>query len=78
VGRPLPELLAEITVSPDIDAALLGAETPLGLLLRLVVAYERGDWPAVATVGDRLHVPESSLPPIYRGALDWASETLPR
>jgi len=78
VGRPLAELLAEIKVSPDIDAAILRADTPLGMLRALVVAYEVGAWAEVAALAARLRVPEDALPEIARQSLEWASETLPR
>jgi c-di-GMP-related signal transduction protein len=78
VGRPLPELLAEIAVSADIDAAILRQDTPLGRVRALVVAYEHGAWGEVAALSRQLHLAEDTLPELARQALAWASDTLPR
>ena len=78
VGRPLPELLAEINVSADIDAAILRQDTPLGTLRALTVAYQAGAWVDVTALAGKLRVPEDALPELARGAMEWASDTLPR
>lgn len=78
VGRPLPELLAEIAVSADIDAAILRRDTPLGMLRALVTAYEAGAWSEVAGWAAKLGVAEDALPEISRRAIEWATDTLPR
>jgi c-di-GMP-related signal transduction protein len=77
VGRPLPELLAEISVSRAIDAALLREDTPLGRVRALVLAYERGDWSGVAAFAKTLGINETKLPAIANASAAWASETLP-
>jgi c-di-GMP-related signal transduction protein len=77
VGRPLHELLSEISVSPDIDKALLSTETPLGKVRALVVAYEHARWAEVAELARALNVLESTLPELATQSLSWAGETLP-
>jgi c-di-GMP-related signal transduction protein len=78
VGRPLPELLAEISVSPEIDAALLRGDGRLGTLRLLVLAYERGAWSEVTALAAKLGLAEDRLPEPYRQAIEWAAQTLPR
>ena len=77
VGRPMKELLADISVSRDVDAALLGTETRLGQLRALVMAYEHADWSEVGTFAKALGVNETVLPELYRKAVEWATEALP-
>ncbi|MES1206259.1 MAG: HDOD domain-containing protein [Pseudomonadota bacterium] len=77
VGRPLPELLAEISVSKEIDAALLRQDTPLGNVRALVLAYEHADWAQVAVLAKGLGIPEERLPEIATASVSWATETLP-
>jgi len=77
VGRPLPELLAEISVSPSIDGALLSEATPLGQVRALVLAYERAAWQEVTTLARALHIPEGRVPELAQASLAWATETLP-
>jgi c-di-GMP-related signal transduction protein len=78
MGRPLAELLAEIVVSPDIDAALLHENTPLGRVRALVLAYENGAWDKVSALAAALGIAESELPTLANESRDWAAETLPR
>ena len=73
----MPELLAEINVSADIDAAILRQDTPLGTLRALTVAYEAGAWADVTALAGKLRVTEDALPELARRAMEWASETLP-
>jgi c-di-GMP-related signal transduction protein len=77
VGRPLPELLAEISVSAEIDAALLRQDTRLGQVRALVIAYERGAWSDVAALAKQIGIAENKLPDIAAASLGWATETLP-
>jgi EAL and modified HD-GYP domain-containing signal transduction protein len=77
VDRPLAELLGEISVSADIDAALLRQDTTLGGIRALVLAYEHGNWEEVAALAKRLKIAEDRLPEIATASLGWATETLP-
>lgn len=77
MGRPLPELLTEISVSKDIDAALLRQDTPLGQVRALALAYERAQWTEVTALAQALRIPEERLPDIATASLGWAAETLP-
>jgi len=78
VGRPLTELLQEIVVSPEIDAALLRQDTPLGKARALVVAYEAGEWAEVSALAGALGIAERELPALADESRTWASETMPR
>jgi EAL and modified HD-GYP domain-containing signal transduction protein len=77
IGRPMAELLAEISVSADIDEALLRADSPLGQIRALVVAYEHGRWDDVATFSRSLGVSESLLPDLSTQSVAWANDILP-
>ncbi|MEP6654014.1 MAG: HDOD domain-containing protein [Myxococcales bacterium] len=77
MGRPLPELLTEISVSKDIDAALLRQDTTLGQVRALALAYERAQWTEVTALAQTLRIPEERLPDIATASLGWAAETLP-
>jgi len=75
--RTMEEILPEIPVSNDIKAALLGRDTPLGRILALALAGERGDWEAFARFCAVLGIAEEGTPPIYCEAVQWADD-LPR
>ena len=48
MNEPLSEVLDQMPLSEELRAALLAREGELGGLLNSVIAYERGDWRAVA------------------------------
>jgi len=77
IGRPMAELLTEISVSADIDEALLRADSTLGKIRALVVAYEHGRWDEVATFSRSLGVSESLLPDLSTQSVAWANDILP-
>ncbi|MFN8588414.1 MAG: HDOD domain-containing protein, partial [Candidatus Eisenbacteria bacterium] len=75
VGRPAEEILGGLSVSPAVTGAVLEGAQPLGPVLQMVTAYERGDWDAVdqtmracghCTVG------EAELDKAYVDSVEWA------
>jgi EAL and modified HD-GYP domain-containing signal transduction protein len=44
-------LLERLPLAPELRAALLGREGPLGEILSSTLAYERGDWERVSCLG---------------------------
>lgn len=80
VGRPLPELLADMAVPPEIADALVPNERPSRMreVLALVIAYEEANWHVVGPLCDRLGLENASvLPHYYQSALVWAAEATP-
>lgn len=74
VDRPLTEILDELSVSDEVRRGLLDAETPIGEVFRLVLAYERGDWDAVLFLADALRIEHTRLPECYAEAVEWADQ----
>ena len=64
----LEEALTDVPVGPAVRAALVGRQGPLGRLLATVIAYERGDWEALAAADWDLAL----LADTYVAALSWA------
>ncbi len=78
VGRPLPEILKELAVSTDVERALCGDRSNrLGQLVELVVAYERGAWPEVASLAAALGLSDETIATAYRETLDWVRTIVP-
>lgn len=77
VGRPSKEVLDEISVSPEVSAAVLGSTSTLGKLRALVVAYEAADWETTAALAKQLGVAEDQLPEIYQQSIKWAKHVMP-
>jgi len=76
LGHPLEAIMKEISVAPDVREALEGGDTALGRLLRLAIAYERGDWDAVDAQLGEIEGARELVATAYRDAVKWASDSL--
>ncbi len=74
LNRPLPELLDELPIAPEIRDALLGRPTLLGRLLQLALAYERADWERVAEWAAKVGLPEEEIPALYTSSIARADQ----
>jgi EAL and modified HD-GYP domain-containing signal transduction protein len=71
LGVPMREALDALPLAEDVVAALLRGEGPEGRILRVVLAWELGDFSAA----DRLEGGTSRVAGAYRDAVVWADET---
>lgn len=69
---PLEHVLADLPLAADVRAAILGADNALGRVLRVVTAYERGDWDGVAACAAGLSICEVDLIGRYLDAVEWS------
>ena len=74
LGRPLPQLVKELPLSPEARGALLDGTGPLAPLLACSVAYERADWSKVSEIANQLRLPEGEVSAGYFEALAQAQE----
>ncbi len=74
IDRPLEEILSEISLVEDIEAALLGEENQLKKVYDLNLSYEKGEWKTVAELSSGLKLDEVKLPALYLEAVEWANE----
>ncbi len=75
----LDEILAGISLEPEVCEALLGTAAEgnrLAVIYRVVRAYEAGDWQSVLTGADQLGVPGDAIPAMYLKSVIWAEQTL--
>ena len=75
VGRPLAELLDGLAVPERVRAALTTGENPLGPALKLVTAYQAGDWNTVDAAREVCPVDDQALNRAYVDSLSWAETT---
>lgn len=68
---PMEEVLKEVVLADDLNAALLGEDNDLRRILDLVIAYEKGDWDKVIACCEREHIPVDHLKPKYDAVLEW-------
>lgn len=68
MDRPLADILDQLPVTDAVRAALLDQAGPLGEVLGMVLAYERGQWEGVASWS----LSPAEVADAYLDALDWA------
>ncbi len=73
LDTPMPELLKQLPLPPEMGAALIApvGDDDLAKTLRTVLAYERGDFDAV----EAEYVPIDVASRAYRNGLTWAGQT---
>ncbi len=75
--QPMEKVLEDIPLAPDLKAALLEKDTPLGGILAVVKAGERGDWPVLAELCRKMNIDENEIPEALISSMDWAG-SVPR
>ncbi|WP_424152143.1 EAL and HDOD domain-containing protein [Selenomonas noxia] len=71
LSQPMEEVLKEVGLSSELNAALLGKDNILRHVLDLVIAYEQGDWDKVIACCRRENIPVEHLQPCYDEVLKW-------
>lgn len=74
MSRPLEEILREITIEEDIQAALTGDPGTMRTMLDLIVAIEKAEWEKVSLLAQQLQADEAQLCEAYMNAVKWAQE----
>lgn len=75
LDRPLADVLAELPVTPDVRAALLGTAGLFQDIYQLSLAYEQGNWQAVIIYAGQLNIAEARLPVLHVNSLAWYKES---
>lgn len=71
LDQPMDNVLRQLSLSREIVATLTGEEkTPYAVILKLAVAYERGDWQEVSRLANGVQDIYDYLPLFYENALD--------
>jgi c-di-GMP-related signal transduction protein len=76
LGRPLEEILENIALAQEIKEALRGPKNIHGLVLDLVVHYEKGAWEDVFPLISRLGLNEKEVQEGYASGIEFV-ETMP-
>jgi c-di-GMP-related signal transduction protein len=73
LDKPIREVLISLPVAEEIKTALCGGENRMRDVYDAVLAWERGEWPRLPEVAERLGCDEQNVPEAYRLALEKAS-----
>lgn len=69
---PMDHVLVNLPIDDSIKRPLLGEDCLMSDALKLVLAYEIGDWQGVKTYSGKLGVEDAALWTYYAEALNWA------
>jgi EAL and modified HD-GYP domain-containing signal transduction protein len=72
LGAPMDEILAELPLAPEVEAAITAHEGVAGKALAKTIAFERGDFDAPALAGHA----RNALTIAYSDAVQWADALL--
>jgi EAL and modified HD-GYP domain-containing signal transduction protein len=72
LGAPLDDILAQLPLAPEVEAAIVRHAGVAGKALEKTIAYERGDFDAPALAGHARH----ALTIAYSDAVQWADALL--
>ena len=72
MDQSMDEVMKELPLSSDISSALIKRDGELGMLLELVLNYERGNWSEMSGCG----LPANDLRDAYLESMVWAMELM--
>jgi c-di-GMP-related signal transduction protein len=75
LGRPLPDVLSDMALPDESQAALLQRSGRYGSVLSVVEAVEQADWDRLSEVAQPIGLRTETLPAHYAAALKWADQT---
>ncbi|MFV0517873.1 MAG: EAL and HDOD domain-containing protein [Aminipila sp.] len=76
MGKPIETVLEEIPLAKATKEAIIYKENDLGQLLKLSIAYEKGNWSEVERISNMLKINSQNLSDIYFTSIKWASDTI--
>jgi c-di-GMP-related signal transduction protein len=68
LDRPIEQVLSSLPVSPDVRTALCGGANRFREVYDTLLAYERGDWDALASGAVNIGSAEARIPDCYQSA----------
>ncbi len=74
LGRPMPDILRELPLPPEVSTALLGQRNNLRTALDSIIAYERAEWDALEQNGFFGRVPMGLFMSAYFDTLQWVNQ----
>lgn len=66
---PIKEALSDVSLTDDVNQALINNKGPLSLILQLVYAYEKGDWMRVEKIAKQINIDRKQITTFYVDAI---------
>jgi c-di-GMP-related signal transduction protein len=74
LAMPMSDILEKIPLDSETKAVLLGKPSPLRSIYQLLLAHESGEWSAVQSISESLHLDPDIGAASYWQAQQWARE----
>ncbi len=72
---PIKDALADLSIAPEIKAALTGEPGKCSTLLKLCLAYEKGTWEKVGKLAEELGIPIQVIAQKYFESVEYVNDT---
>ena len=76
IGRPLAEIVDEMSLSDEVKAALKGESNTYRDMLDVVLTYEKGEWDEFLLHAGKFKIDKKRIPELYVESVAWAEETV--
>ena len=76
IGRPLAEIVDEMSLSDEVKAALRGERNVFRDILDVALTYEKGEWDEFLKHVEKFKVDKKRIPELYVDSVSWAEGTL--
>lgn len=74
IDASMQEILTDIPLADELKDALISGEGKGGLLLKLVICYEKADWKNISLYAEELGIPANMLTTIYFNCMENVNE----
>ncbi|MFP4106027.1 MAG: EAL and HDOD domain-containing protein [Phycisphaerae bacterium] len=76
VDRPIDSVMEDIPLNKAIRDALVDGTGAFADVLKLIVAYEHGNWDEFSVAAKRLNLEEEKVPTAFRAGLQWGMQAM--
>jgi EAL and modified HD-GYP domain-containing signal transduction protein len=77
LGQPMEDILRELSLSDDVQHALLQRDSPLLPIVELASAMEYGDWSTINRLASSLGIEEADVYRLHNESIEWAAQMQP-
>ncbi|MCT4606706.1 MAG: HDOD domain-containing protein [Marinisporobacter sp.] len=72
--EPMEKILSKLPISTDIKNPLMGKESPLSDIYKIIINYEKASWEELSKYAKKIKIDAEKLPNQYFKAVQWADK----
>ncbi|WP_209124758.1 EAL and HDOD domain-containing protein [Alkalihalobacillus sp. BA299] len=74
--QPIERVMDQLPLGQEIKDTIIGIRSPYSDVHRLVMSIEKGDWPEISKISERIKIDQSELSNIYINSIKWTKDVL--